>query len=205
MAERTNEVKHRLEGDYITAIDGAVLKHKDYFNLKDLYVLMHEWLVQYGWCTRADEDFPEKFFLQKEAQQSGKELWIWWRLEKFPDGVYNTYYKYQLDIDVHVILLKDVEVVRNGVKFKAHHGEPEIKLNARVVVDYQNKWKNHWLLGSFYEVFRNRVFKVPFSMHRRELYREIYRFQEHMKTYFKLMTYLPEEEGEQWQINEDYE
>ena len=104
----------RIKG-YITAVDAATVKHKDYFNMRDFYVVLHEWLIEEGWAQRVDEQWPERFYLQREVQNIGNELWIWWRFEKFPHGIFNSYYKWQMDVDFHIILLKEVEIVRNGI------------------------------------------------------------------------------------------
>ena len=173
--------------------------------MRDLYEALHEYLIEEDWVLRPDEKFPERFYLQKEVQNVGHELWIWWRFEKFPSNIYNSYYKYILDIDFHVILLKDVEIVRNGIKYKGHHGEPEIKIWAKMITDWQGRWDSHWLLKHFHEPFKRRIFKRELDMHRRQLYREAFRLQEAIKTYFKLRTYLPEPEGQQFYKNEDFE
>lgn len=203
---RIKHIRDVLTKDYIDALPGgSTIKYKDYFHMKLFYEMMHEWLVEEGWCTREDEKFKEVFYLQRESQTSGTELWIWWRLEKDPRDMGSKYYRYQLDIDIHVILMKDVEVVRNNMKFKIHNGEPEIKINARILLDYEHKWRNHWFLKHFHEAYKNRMMKGTISLHRRNLYRETYRLQEAIKTYLKLRTYLPEQEGQQFHINKDFD
>jgi hypothetical protein len=193
------------KGNLIIAADAVTVKHKDYFNMRDLYEVLHEFLVEEGWCSRRDELFPERFYLQKEVQNIGNELWVWWRFEKFPSGIYNSYYKFVMDVDFHVILLKDVEIVRQGVKYKGHHGEPEIKIWGKIITDWQGRWDSHPILKHLHEPFKKRIFKRDMEMHRRQLYREVYRFQEAVKTYFKLRTYLPEPEGQQFWRNEEFE
>ena len=47
-------------------------------------------------------------------------------------------------------------------------------------------------------VFYRRINKRNFEMHKKQLYRESYRLQEAVKTYFKLSTYLPEIEGQKF-------
>ena len=196
-------VKHRYgDKEYREVVFDSRIKHKDFFHMKHLYILMHEWLVEEGWATRHDVEFPEQLYLQREHQKAGRELWIWWRMRKVPSK--NTYYRYDLDIDIHVILLKDVEVMHNNLKYKANWGEPEIKLFAKIVSDYQDKWKNHWLLKHFQTLFWKKIFFKDFEMHRKELYRDIYRFMEALKSYLKLKTYLPEPESQQFYMDEDF-
>lgn len=181
------------------------LKHKDYFSMKGLYVVMHEWLVDEGYATRSDPDFPETFYLHREVGgTAGNELWIWWRMKKFPNNVFNSYYRYRIDIDFHIILLRPAEIMYEGQKFKADWGEPEITVTATCESDWQGTWKNHWFLKNFHDIFWKRIFKNEFEAHKNELYREAYRFQEAIKTYLKLKTYLPEPELHRFYRKEDY-
>lgn len=180
------------------------IKHKDYFSMKGLYEILHEWFVDAGYATRTDSEFPETFYLHRDTTKSGQELWIWWRFEKFPNNVYNSFYKYQINLDYHLILLREAEIMYEGQKFKANWGEPEISVTATCVSDWQGTWQKHWFLKNFYTIFWKRIFKAEFEAHKNELYREAYRLQEAMKTYFKLKTYLPEPELHRFYRKEDF-
>ncbi len=198
------KVYHKYDDvDYLEVVDDTRIKHKDFFHMKNLYIIAHEWLVEEKWAARKDSDFPEALYLHRFTQEAGQELWIWWRCEKIPTD--NTFYKYVLDIDWHVIGLEDAEVVHNGMKFKANTGEPEFKIYGKLVYNYTGVWKNHWFLKYFYPLFANRIFLKNLQVHRREFRHDIYRFKEAMKTYLKLKTYLPEPEGQRFYYTEDFE
>lgn len=191
-------IRHRYTNeDYEEAATFRV-KFKDYFHLKNLYIMMHQWLIENMYATLKMEDFPETFYLQRETQQAGREIWVWWRMEKEPTTHGSSYYRYFLDIDLKVILLRDVEVIHQGKKFKTNWGQPEVKIWAKLILDWDSKWKRHWFLKHINEVFHKRIFKNELDIHKVELYREAYRFQEAIKTYLKLKTYLPEPELQQW-------
>jgi len=187
----------KLDKIYLDAVppNGIRIKHVDYFSMKHLYTLTREWLVEEGWATRKDEDFPEEFYFQKETQQWGVELWIWWRHKK---NTKNSYYRYLLDIDFHVLALKQSEIVRNGQKYKVDHADCEIMIKAKILSDAEDKWKNHPFLKHFQTIFWKRINKNIFEGYKRDLYQQVYRLQETMKSYLQLKTYLPEEEGEQF-------
>ena len=188
------KIRHRYtdqDEQYLQAAEFKV-KHKDYFNMKYLYVLMHEWLVEEGYATRVDPDFPEIFYMHRETQKAGDEIWIYWRLTKHP--VATKFWRWDLDVDMHIILLKDTEMVIGGTKYKVHWGEPEIKVWAKLVVDYDQAWRKHPFLGGILKPFWKRTIKNTMQRQKKELYREAYRFQEAIKTYLKLSTYLPERE-----------
>ncbi|MFH0978095.1 MAG: hypothetical protein V1837_02215 [Candidatus Woesearchaeota archaeon] len=199
------KVKNRF-ADYdlvITVTDDTRVKYKDVFDMKQMYADMHDWLVEQEWTSSKDSDFKEIFYHHRWTQTGGEEVRFWWRMEKIPTQ--NKFYKWELDINVLTVNLKRTEVVIDGKKFKAFTGEPEIKIFARMIADYEHKWKNHWFLKHVRTLFFKRIFYKNMEMHRIELYREVYRFTEFMKTHFKLIRYRPEPEGEQFFTNKDFE
>jgi len=189
------EMRHKLTGrNYIEAATFR-LKNKDYFHMKNLYVMLHEWMVEEGFGSESDAEFPETLYLHRETQTAGNELWIWWRFEK---NIGSSYYKYMLDLDYHLILLRDAEVMHQGKKFKTNWGEVEIKIWAKLLLDHEGKWKKNAFLKNIDKVFHQRLFKNELEAHRIDLYRYAYRIQEAIKTYLKLRVYLPEPELQKW-------
>lgn len=193
------KIKHRYTDfgkEYLVAAEFK-LKHKDYFSWKYLYTLIHEWLVEEGYGTRKDYDFPEQQYMHREHQKSGTEVWIYWRLTKYP-VIKNPFWRYDLDLDIHIVLMKNAEIMVDGKKYKVNWGEPEIKIWAKCVADYKREWEKSPIMSRLKHLFFRRIIKRDFEMHKKELYREAYRFQEAVKTYFKLSTYLPEIEGQKF-------
>jgi hypothetical protein len=131
--------------------------------------------------------------LERIEASGVKEMWWWWRLQKLP--VKNSYYKYHLDLDFHIIGLTPAEVMRDGQKLKADKGEIEISANAFLEFDVEGKWSNHPFLKTFNELFPKRIFKKElYEDHKLELYREVYTLHAFMKRWFKLKSFLPYEE-----------
>jgi|TARA_Y100000310_G_scaffold345266_1_gene463227 hypothetical protein len=196
-------IRHKYENvDYFSVIEDTRLKHKDFFHMKNLYIVAHEWLIEEGFAPRLDPTFPETLYMHRVTPDAGDELWIWWRCEKVPTN--NSFYKFVLDIDWHVIMLESTEVMFNGMKFKANSGEPEFKIYAKLVVDYQGTWKKHWLLKHLFTWFYKRLILKDLKVHETEFREDLYRFKEAMKTYLKLRTYLPEPEGQKFFYDKEY-
>ena len=192
------KIKHRYTDfgkEYLVAAQFK-MKHKDYFSWKYLYTLMHEWLVEEGYATRDDTTFPEMQYMHRENQKSGNEVWLYWRLQKQP--VPNSFFRYDFDVDVHIVLMKDAEIMVEGKKYKVNWGEPEVKVWAKVIFDHKKEWEKSPVMSKLKQVFFKRINKRNFEMHKKQLYQEAYRFQEAVKTYFKLSTYLPEVEGQNY-------
>jgi len=197
------KIKHRYHGQvYREVVTDTRIKHRDKFHMRYTYMLAHEWLLEHGYIkSRSDPDFPETLYLHRFTQKAGQEMWVWWRIQKSM----NSFVRYDLDIDWHVIGLKEIEVIHNGLKYKAHNGEPEFKIYAKIVIDPGMKWSKNWFLKGVFDVFWRRMYKVQLDNFRRDLFRDTFRFKEAMKTYFKLKTYLPEPEGDRFWLDEDFQ
>jgi len=187
-------------GDFIEVAKYRV-KHRHIFNMKYLYIILHEWFIEEGWAHRKDFYFPETFMWKRETQMQGDELWFHWRFSKFPTkqniliGPPGAgFWRYDLRLICHIIHLKSTEVVHQGQKYKTNSGEVEIKVRALLVFDQDRKWTNHWFLKHFKDLWIKRIMFKSFERHRQQLYRDAYRLQEAMKTYLQHTTYLPEPE-----------
>ncbi|MBW2985326.1 hypothetical protein KY313_01590 [Candidatus Woesearchaeota archaeon] len=175
------------------------IKFREQFNLKMLYLRMHEWLVQEAWATRKDDDFPEIFCGQNESALGGTETWFYWRMHKFSGAGSpgtNNYYRWSMNINGHVILLREVEAIKDGKKFKTNWGEVEIIIDAKVETDYNKTWRKHKILKHFEDLFRSRIFKKELEKSRDELYREAYRFQDAIKDYLEIRRHSAESESQ---------
>lgn len=193
--EPLNPIEHvYTDKNYILAANFRV-KNKDYFHMKNFYVMMHNWAVDEGFASSWDTEFPEVFYLQRETQTSGNEIWIWWRLEK---DIGSPYYKYKINVNFKFLMLRDTEVMHQGKKFKTNWGEVEVFIEARLMLDHEGKWRKNPFLKNIDKVFHQRIFNNELEARRIELYRYAYRIQEAMKTYLKLRVYLPEPEIERW-------
>lgn len=176
------------------------VKFKDIFNLKEFYKAMHEWTKEYEWSsvesdglTIENDDQYETLYLEKQDAAGAKEMWWWWRLQKMP--ISNSYYKWHMDIDYHILVMLPAEVMREGKKLKVNKGEVEVKIWAYLEFDYQGQWSKHPILKMFNKIFPNRIFKKEvYEDHKLELYREMYTLQAFIKKWFKLRSFLPYEE-----------
>ena len=175
------------------------VKFREQFNLKLLYLRMHEWLVQEDWATRNDSEFPEVFCGQNEAALGGTETWFYWRMLKVAGpgspGT-NNYYRWSMNVNGHVILLREVEGVHEGKKFKTNWAEIEVLIDAKVETDYKKTWRNHSVLKHFEDLFRSRIFRKELLKSRDELYREAYRFQDAIKDYLEIKRHAIESESQ---------
>ena len=129
------------------------VKFKDVFHLKNLYIMMHEYLLEEKWFGeegpqpaspdkqhRYIEDLYLEKFCQKGLHAGGKEMWIYWRIFKKPEGKHSGYIRYRMNIDFHGVYIQNREIMNQGKKLKVQFGELEIMFNGAVQTDYDNKW-----------------------------------------------------------------
>ncbi|MEM4263925.1 MAG: hypothetical protein QW666_03480 [Candidatus Woesearchaeota archaeon] len=182
-------IKHRYTGvEFIPVTSYTVNFKKEVYKLEDLYKVMHEWVVENGYGPKADEDFPEKYFMHK-VTPGGKEIWVRWRLKKVPYG--QEFWRYDLDVDMHVLGLQDVEVMVDNKKVKGNMGEVEVNVAANLIVDVEKKWAKNPLLKPFRNYYFKRFLSQKRDFFAKQLYTEAFAFRDVINNYLKLETFIP--------------
>jgi len=184
-------LKHRYTDVAAKLVTKYTINRKDLLQLDNLYLLMHEWLVEHNYVTRDDFAFPEKYYLHKDGP-GGKEIWWRWRPTRSPMHN-NQRWRFDLDIDVHVLMLKDAEAVINGKKFKAQSGEVEIAVAANLIEDPTGQLQKS-VFKDFKKMLYTRMWKQQAKMLEDELYRESLAFRDAINTFLTIETYLPTKE-----------
>ena len=189
-----------MAGD-ILQLPEIKVKYKDVFSLRNLYIMLHETMLEEGWFgeegSKEGDDveilYSENVY-QKGIHRGGKELWFWWRLWKYPEGKYNTYFRNHLDIDAHVVYLQNVEKGKEGKKMIAKNCEIEMFFRPRIEKDFKHIWGNHWLLKHFKHIYEARIIVGEIDKREKELWRDANRIHAKVKQYFNLRNYtaIPE-------------
>ena len=185
-------------------IEELRIKYNDVFHFKNLYNMLHEYLVDENWYGGdGGQDYPtashrdiETLYMERTMQKAlhkgGKQYWIWWRLRRNPLYRYNGYYEYKLDIDWHAEYMQTVDIMHQGKKIKADKGELEIHINAKIVkTDLAKKWEHHWLLKHFQKAYEQRIINQDLDKAEKDLWREVYRLQAVIKSYLNLRNFIP--------------
>ena len=190
----------------IRAIEPFRIKYNDVFHLRNLYNMMHEYLLDELWMgfdKPMGGPYPnlahwdiEKLYMERHHQKSlhagGTELWIWWRLRKSPFGKNQGYYDYHLDIDFHGVYLQKQEIMHQGKKIKVDQGEIEIRLRPKLVrTEMAEKWQTHWLLKHFHEMYEQRIISQDLDKLEKDLWRHVYKLQGVIKAYLNLRNFIP--------------
>ncbi|MBN1644906.1 hypothetical protein JW851_02615 [Candidatus Woesearchaeota archaeon] len=169
------------DSEYVTIAD-YIVNFKDVFIMKSVYRLMREWFIEEGYATTSDKDFPEIFYLEKE-EKAGKEMWIRWRFSKSPlGGKMKAYWRYDFDVDVHVLALVPVETIVDNKKIKAEKGEVEVQVKANLVWGWAKKVKMWPLRDIIYRWFLHDTRKRLEN----ELYENVYGFRDALANFFRM-------------------
>ncbi len=181
----------------VVSIPEFKIKYKDVFSLRNLYLMLHQTLLEEDWRGvdgEADHEDIETLYsenvYQKGIHIGGKEMWFWWRAEKFPEGKYSGYFKNFLDIDAHAVYLQNVEVVQQGKKMNVQNGEIEIFFRPRIELDYRHQWEHHWLLKNLKGVYEKRIIHQEIDKREKELWRDAYRIQAKVKQFLQLRNFI---------------
>ena len=198
MAEEMGEHK-------VAEIPEFRVKYNDVFSLRNLYMMMRLTLLAEGWKGSGGEEdgsdfeiyYSENIF-QKAGHRGGKEMWVYWRLNKDfgPANRANAYFKEYLHIDMHMVYMADVEMVHMGKKMMAQKGEIEIFFRPYLKGDMEGKWGKHPFLRHLRPVYEDRFMRVEIEKKEKDLWREAYRIQNTVKQYLELRNFaaIPQEQ-----------
>ena len=170
------------------------IKYSDVFSLRNLYLMLHETMLEEGWKGMDDEKdnsdietlYSENVY-QKGIHRGGKELWFWWRAKKFYHGKYSGYLRNRLDIDAHVVYSQNVDIVHQGKKMTAQKAEIEMFFRARIESDYRDeKWQDHWMLKHIKPIYEKRIIHAQLEKQEKDLWRDVYGIQARVKQFLQL-------------------
>jgi hypothetical protein len=173
------------------------VKFNDIFSLRNLYIMLHELLLEENWKGKDGEMdhsdietlYSENVY-QRGIHRGGKELWFWWRAEKFAEGKYSGYIKNFLDIDAHVVYLQNVEIVQQGKKMNVQNGEIEMFFRPKIWMDYRHEWDKNWFLKHMKPIFEKRIMHAEIEKREKELWRDSYRIHAKVKQYLQLRSFV---------------
>ncbi len=110
-----------------------------YWDYSEVYGMLYNWIKDKGY------DLSEKQYKEK-LSGGGKEIVIKWEAKKSVTD----YFLYKIELDWHILGMKDAEVEIGGKKAKTNKGELEIVFKGTIVKDYEKRWED----GPFYKILR---------------------------------------------------
>ncbi|HDL02263.1 MAG TPA: hypothetical protein ENH20_00330 [Candidatus Pacearchaeota archaeon] len=102
-----------------------------YWNYTDVYNMLFGWLKDHGYKLK-ETQYKEKL------SSGGKEIIIKWEAAK----KVTDYFQYKIELDWHILTMKDAEVEIDGKKEKTNKGELEIVFKGIIIKDYEKRWED---------------------------------------------------------------
>jgi len=160
------------------------IKSTNVFLAKQMYIELHHWCHENNYTQPPDVDFNEDLYWDARQQDGSREWWIWWRPIKVIEG--SQYWYRAINIDMHGVAMKQVEILHEGKKLKADKGKFELLIHARLVFDKDKLLENHPVIGPFFEIFWKRWYRREIEMWRKEVLVDMKGVQDTGRRFFEL-------------------
>lgn len=154
----------------VPAIPGGfpvVIKYQGIFDYEGLYKLITDWYIDYGFYLE------EPVYKHKIPTPGGAEQEIeftgWKKI--------NEYVKYWIGLYIHAYNLKDVDVVKEGVKKRLSKAEIQIEIMPEVETDYpkmvdskfkkylQEFWDKYLLKKDMDLIWSDQLYYIMYKLH----------------------------------------
>lgn len=150
-----------MQRDYIAR--GVKVKQVAVFYLDEFYKTMFRWFELNHY------NFQEKEYRQS-TDPKGKHLEIRWYAEKRIDD----YVKFVIEIDFLILGLQDIVVEKEGgVKTKTNKGALELRFNAYLLKDYEDKWSKTAFIQFLRAVYDKYIIRARMEAYEDQLFEEL--------------------------------
>jgi len=150
------------------------VKQKAVFDLTELYKLMYRWFDLNGY-------FQQEVEYRDSEEAMGKHLEIKWYTEKKIDD----YIKFIIEPSFLVLGLSKIEIEREGIKTATNKGEVEIRFDAYLLKDYDDKWGGP-VMRFFREVYDKYIIKKRIEDFEGLLQTELYKLIDEIKAFLNM-------------------
>lgn len=158
-----------------TLIDGKSLSYEGVFNLRELYRLIDKWFRDHGYEKQEIKNW-------EDVSQNEKQI----ILEIVPYKKVSDYAR--LDVRIFMIFSKltEIDLDKDGIKFKMNKGRAEFYFDAYVVTDYENKWETRPVFYFIKNVFDKWVYRVYTNTYDGEVIRDATEIENEIRSYLNM-------------------
>lgn len=152
------------------------IKDKGIFDMNELYKVVKRWLDfhQYG---DESKTFKEELYVERIKGDS-KQIEVRWKAERFSSD----YFSNVVTITFLILGLKEVEIELDNKKIPTQKAELELRINAKLVKDRQDKWKSDTLR----KIYDNTIVSKRIDEYWVKLYNEINGLINEIKAFLEL-------------------
>lgn len=153
-------------------IPRSEILYKGQFTYEWLYKIMYMWLAENNYKDRQGTgDKIEDFYFENVRGNGAKEIWYWWRVQKQEDEMF----RYQLNIDGHLLGLSKSERMVEGVKLKTNDTEVSLFFTAHLYYgEKKMNVKDYKLIAPFNNWLWRKANVKTLEAQKRKLYMEVH-------------------------------
>jgi len=129
-----------------------------YWKYDEVYNMLFNWFKDHGFSL-AETRYKEKL------SGGGKEILIGWEASK----KITDYFQYRIDLDWHILGMKDAEVEIDGKKTKTNKGELEIVFKGIMIKDYEKRWEDKPLHKFMRGLYENYIIRTTITEYENDL------------------------------------
>ncbi|MEM4326011.1 MAG: hypothetical protein QXU40_01795 [Candidatus Pacearchaeota archaeon] len=113
-------------------IFSSKIKYDGFFSFKDFYKFCYDWIKdEMGFDALSESKYEEK------VKGEEKEIKVEWGGKKDMTD----YFRFEIKVDIRVSRMREVEIVKEGVKLKMNTGSVELGAKGILVRDYKGKFE----------------------------------------------------------------
>lgn len=162
-------------------VDHMRLGYEGLFDVTQLYTMINEWFREKGY------DKKEKKNLES-VTPTGKYI----ELELEPWKKITDYAKFVIKLRILMKDIKEVEIMRDGIKAKINQGSITIVFDGYLETDYENRWEQKPTFFFLRTLFDKFVFKPYTERFKARLIDEVNQLHTNVKAFLNLYRYSTE-------------
>ena len=158
-----------------TLIDGKSLSYEGVFNLRELYRLIDKWFKDHGYDKQEVKNWEDVLETEKQII-----------LEIIPYKKVSDYAR--LDVRIFMIFSKltEIDIDKDGIKYKMNKGRAEFYFDAYVVTDYENKWETKAIFYFIKNVFDKWIYRAYTSSYDAEVIRDCTEIENEIRSFLNM-------------------
>jgi len=162
-----------------TLIDGREILYSGLLNLRELLLMIYQWLLDHGYEKEIRKSYEEIY-------ETGKQVVV----ELTPFKKASEYAKYRMRIYMVYRNLKEVEIKKADVTTKLMRGDGHIVFDTYLETDYENTWETKPLYYFLRMIFDKYVYKVQTKQFEKDAVRDTLELEDHIKAFLNMHRYL---------------
>jgi len=158
-----------------TLIDGKSLSYEGVFNIKELYKIIDSWFRDRGYDKQEIKNWEDVSETEKQIV-----------LEIVPYKKVSDYARIDIRIFMIFSKLSEMDIEKDGVKYKMNKGRAEFYFDAYLVTDYENKWETKPMFFFIKNVFDKFIYRVYTSNYDAEAIRDCTEIENEIRSFLNM-------------------